>query len=114
MPSPFPGMDPFIESQRWPGFHLQFIAELAAILVPQVRPRYEVDPDRRIYVERVIDEPQLIIPDVAITSSVLPDPSAWMESAEGAFELEPIVVTLPMPEEQREPFLIIRDHISHE
>ena len=32
MPSPFPGMDPFIEGQRWQDFHATFIAVLKELL----------------------------------------------------------------------------------
>ena len=33
MPSPFPGMDPYLESSRlWPGFHASFIDRLKALL----------------------------------------------------------------------------------
>lgn len=28
MPSPFPGMDPFIEQQYWEGFHTRFVTAL--------------------------------------------------------------------------------------
>src|SRR5580692_545534 len=42
MPSPFPGMDPFIEGQLWQDFHTSFITVLREQLVPQVRPRYVV------------------------------------------------------------------------
>jgi hypothetical protein len=45
-------MDPFIENQRWTGFHRRFITQLSDVLVPLVRPRYEVEPEYRIYVER--------------------------------------------------------------
>jgi hypothetical protein len=51
MPSPFPGMDPFIEAQKWSGFHLGFIAQLADLLVSALRPKYEVDMEERVYVE---------------------------------------------------------------
>ena len=54
MPSPFPGMDPFIESQRWTSFHDRFIVSLGDALVPQVRPRYVVDVGERVYLEREI------------------------------------------------------------
>jgi len=49
MPSPFPGMDPFIEGQDWEDFHTGFIAELSAALVPHVRPKYVVRKERRVY-----------------------------------------------------------------
>ena len=51
MPSPFPGMDPFIESDEWTDFHVSFLVELGRILVPQVRPKYLVRRGRRVYVE---------------------------------------------------------------
>ncbi len=43
MPSPFPGMDPFFEGQRWRSFHASFMAEVASDLVRQLRPTYVVD-----------------------------------------------------------------------
>jgi len=35
----FPGMDPFLEGQRWEGFHVRCMAVISHVLVPQVRPR---------------------------------------------------------------------------
>ena len=52
MPSPFPGVDPFIESQKWEDFHTTFIGVLRELLVPQVRPQYVVDVERYLYVTR--------------------------------------------------------------
>ena len=34
MASPFPGMDPFIEGQRWRDFHHALIEEIRAVLPP--------------------------------------------------------------------------------
>ena len=51
MPSPFPGVDPYIKAQKWEGFHTHFLVEVARTLVPQVRPRYVVETEERIYVE---------------------------------------------------------------
>ncbi len=39
MPSPFPGMAPCIERQKWRGFHSAFIPNIAAALTSQVRSR---------------------------------------------------------------------------
>ena len=39
MPSPFPGMDPYLEGARWMGVHGQLIAEIARQLAPLLRPR---------------------------------------------------------------------------
>src|SRR5688500_16070353 len=66
MPSIFPGMDPFIEAQKWNGFHHYFIGELGQTLVTKLRPRYEVAPEERIYVETAEPEPSWYRADVAI------------------------------------------------
>ena len=49
MPSPLPGMDPFVESQKWKGFHTGFVAAIAEALTSQVRPRYVVDVEANVY-----------------------------------------------------------------
>lgn len=41
MPSPFPGMDPYIEKPAiWPDFHDALVTEIRWLLQPQLRPRY--------------------------------------------------------------------------
>lgn len=41
MPSPFPGMDPYIEqSKLWPDFHNRLADEISARLNRQIRPDY--------------------------------------------------------------------------
>jgi Protein of unknown function (DUF4058) len=41
MPSPFPGMDPFLEDPaHWPAFHHQFVAALYQCLLPSLVDRY--------------------------------------------------------------------------
>src|SRR4051812_43441564 len=50
MPSPFPGMDPFIEGRKWNGFHAHFVAALSHVIVAAVRPRYVVDIEESVYV----------------------------------------------------------------
>ena len=41
MPSPFPGMDPFVEHPSlWPDVHNALIATIRADLAPLLRPRY--------------------------------------------------------------------------
>lgn len=40
MPSPFPGMDPYLEGSLWMTVHAQLSAEIARQLAPLLRPRY--------------------------------------------------------------------------
>lgn len=53
MPSPFPGMDPYLESDLWTPFHARFAAAIADQLNPKLRPRYFALINKR----SVIDEP---------------------------------------------------------
>lgn len=40
MPSPFPGMDPYLEGSTWMNCHGQLCSEIARQLGPKLRPRY--------------------------------------------------------------------------
>ncbi|MDH3600822.1 MAG: DUF4058 family protein [Candidatus Tectomicrobia bacterium] len=42
MPSPFPGMDPYLEGDLWPDVYHALPSEIRRRLAPQVRPRYAV------------------------------------------------------------------------
>lgn len=51
MPSPFPGMDPYLEERaRWPGLHQRLITYSAEALQPQLRPKYIAQIGERIQV----------------------------------------------------------------
>jgi hypothetical protein len=65
MPSPFPGMDPYLEGSLWTTFHFALGAEIVRQLAPRLRPRYLVLPVERFLIEAV--------DDVAITTSMYPD-----------------------------------------
>lgn len=52
MPSPFPGMDPFLENQEWEDFHTTFNTVLRERLATGLEPEYLVRVERRVYVER--------------------------------------------------------------
>jgi len=49
VPSPFPGMNPYLEHPMlWPGVHNGLIAALQLSLAPQLRPRYYVAIEERL------------------------------------------------------------------
>src|SRR5437870_1879750 len=49
MPSPFPGMDPFLETNPiFQELHTQMLAEMQALLQPQLRPRYVARLERHL------------------------------------------------------------------
>lgn len=51
MPSPFPGMDPYLEGASWADVHTQLSAEIARQLTPLLRPRYLARTMRRFVME---------------------------------------------------------------
>ena len=107
MPSPFPGMDPFLEGQRWPGFPHHLLEEILSVLVPRIGPRYVADVEERVFIEHHPEEPRrLMRPDVyaAGTGTPGPAPGGGLATA-----VVPVELTLPMPVEERDPFLTIRD-----
>ena len=104
MPSPFPGMDPYIERPTlWPDFHDRFITYLCAALNPVLRPRYAALTQDRLY---VTESHRPIYPDVGIvrTSRRTPPTNGGGVAvldidAPAVFEIE--------PDEIREPFIKI-------
>jgi hypothetical protein len=40
MPSPFPGMDPYLEGYLWPDVHNALASKIRQLLAPRLRPRY--------------------------------------------------------------------------
>ena len=40
MPSPFPGMDPYLEGYLWPDVHQALAVKISRLLTPHLRPRY--------------------------------------------------------------------------
>lgn len=71
MPSPFPGMNPYLEHPlEWPGFHARYIPALSDALVPILAPRYVVGLQQHVYVFDATDpgdDGQLVgLPDLSL------------------------------------------------
>jgi len=109
MPSPFPGMDPFIESQRWEGFHASFMSGIRDSLVAALRPRYEVDVEMRVYLEKrdLEETARTFVTDVGI-AALDRDPKHGSIAVETETAVEANECVLPWPEEHREASLVIR------
>lgn len=106
MPSPFPGMDPYVEDPEfWPDFHQSFITYMRNVIQPQVRPRYHARIGERVYVVTPEDQ-RPFYPDVAVVEH----PRAHarrVEEAQGRYDV-PLIALAPEME-VREPFLEIID-----
>ncbi len=110
MPSPFPGMNPYLEAPAlWSGVHHWLITEIARSLLPQLRPRYFVAVEERIY-EVMGGESALVgIPDDVVIQRAKTD-TAVVSSQVAVLtpSIQPIAVTLPMPTTLREGYLEVR------
>ena len=64
MPTPFPGMDPYLEKRSlWPDFHQRFITYTSEHLQEQIRPKYNARIEERIH---LIQPPHNYYPDLSI------------------------------------------------
>lgn len=109
MPSPFPGMNPYLEHpDRWSTVHNRLIVGLADLLTPRLLPKYQVDIDKRVYEVAGIDTIWIGRPDVKVQQSQTPRQMTEEASSVGVVSA-PRRVTLPMLEEVREPYLEVRD-----
>ena len=64
MPSPFPGMDPYLEEPaQWPGVHQRLFTYAADALQASLRPQYHVLIGERVY---IAEPPQNFYPDVTL------------------------------------------------
>jgi hypothetical protein len=69
MPSPFPGMDPYLEGSLWMSMHAQLASVFVRQLNPQILPRYIALQTRRFVRERAEGEGLMIgenYPDVSV------------------------------------------------
>lgn len=100
MPSPFPGMDPYLEHpDLWPGVHHWLIIEIARLLSPQLRPKYRVAVEVRMY-ETTGENSLLVgIPDVTVKHRLSATNSAMTNVAVAAPTAQPARVTIPVPQQ---------------
>ena len=98
-------MDPFLENQEWEDFHTRFNTVVGEYLAPSLEPNYVVRVERRVYVEHLGGQEPPRRADVAVLwTGDRGRASAGRSSAIAAVEC-----LLPMPEERRETFLVVRD-----
>src|SRR5262245_25059769 len=104
MPSPFPGMDPYLEEpSRWPGVHQRLITYTADAMQPRIRPRYHVLIGERVY---IAEPSQSFYPDVTLLQ--YPGQRAPADSAVAVVEPDaPTAVGTYLDAAQRQPFIEI-------
>jgi hypothetical protein len=114
MPSPFPGMDPYLENRTlWPSVHHDLICEIQGELNRQLRPRYRASIEERVYLSDEDDPGQkFVVPDVHVTKRGHPI-SGSAGSALGRISLiEPVEITSIIEDEIHEPRIEILDGVN--
>ena len=99
MPSPFPGMDPYLEDPAiWPNVHATLIGVTRDVLLEALRPHYFVGIEERVYLSAE-DDPgrQVLVPDVYVKPMAGSYPKEQVVGG-GTAVAEPIEVTLLDPE----------------
>src|SRR5262245_39226342 len=103
MPSPFPGMDPYLEGPLWGDVHQRLPAEMSKRLAPLLRPRYVA----RLAITTVQDEtPEseigILYPDIEIlrqrsprVERPLPVPAGGIGLGEATLPITP-ALTVPL------------------
>ena len=68
MPSPFPGMDSYLEEPGlWPDVHTRIITHVSEVLTEVLRPKYYVRIEERVYISEEGDPGRkVMIPDIEV------------------------------------------------
>ncbi|MBC8114364.1 MAG: DUF4058 family protein [Candidatus Saccharimonas sp.] len=122
MPSPFPGMNPYLEqADAWHDFHERFLPTVCDLLEEQVGEQYIVKLDDTAYIHEIPENrPRFLArPDAFVATAYHHvqtggQAAEWEADAGGvAVEeeriLAPITVQLPATDEERLTFIEIRD-----
>jgi hypothetical protein len=102
MPSPFPGMDPFVESQGFPSLHSGMIFLMQQALQPQLPEGYYAGTNERVW----IDASNWFEPDVKVSRDKRKSPQQSTAGAAAATLAKPVIITIPQ-DERTEPYLNI-------
>jgi Protein of unknown function (DUF4058) len=112
MPSPFPGMNPYLEFPAlWHEFHNRLIVAISDALTPYLQSKYYVAVETRTYMDD--DNPELLvgIPDaIVLTASKAP----VVPPTTTATQARPKQIRLPMPVEVKESYLEVREVGTHQ
>ncbi|WP_421656339.1 DUF4058 family protein [Leptothermofonsia sp. ETS-13] len=110
MPSPFPGMNPYLEnSELWTEVHHLLIGILAETLNPQLLPKYRAAIEKWVYQMSGEDALLVGIPDVTVERSRTSSDQTSASIAIASSPAIPVDVTMPMPVEFREGYPEIRE-----
>jgi hypothetical protein len=110
MPSVFPGMNPYLEHpDLFPGLHHWLIIEIARFLSPQLRPKYRVAVEVRMYETADDSSVTIGIPDVMVTTRQNNSDASNTNLAVATSTVKPVQVTVPIPITIKEGYLEVKE-----
>lgn len=113
MPSPFPGMDPYLEGTLWPSVHGQLIAEIGRQLAPKIRPKYVALMEKRFILTPSDEDEGLflstsagrqLVADVGVIDTGIPGAHEG-----GAVLSAPLQIATYMSQRMPQHFIELRD-----
>ena len=121
MPSPFPGMNPYLEQPAvWQDFHQRLITYSSAKLSGQVRPQFYVKIEESVFIhEPSGDERRKLLgrPDVSLTKNPRKSRSdtGGVAIAEApATDIATLIARIPDHDIEKHSYVEIRDRQSHD
>jgi hypothetical protein len=107
MPSPFPGMNPYLEqADCWEDFHQRYVVKLADMLAALVGPSYIVKIEAEIYVREISEHPWLLVGKGDVGLSRMG--SRGNGEVQTSVLEAPVIMELHL-EEEKSAFIEIRD-----
>lgn len=117
MPSPFPGMDPYLEGSEWSSVHTAMAVEIAKQLTPKLLPKYIARTEKRFVIASLEPSDEdvgitSLYPDTSVSRSnrrrgSRPGPPAMIAAA-------PMTIATVIPERIPQVSVVIRDKARRE
>lgn len=111
MPSPFPGMNPWLEQPDvWHDFHQAYISSIRTALAERIRPSYIAKIDENVYIHELSAEQRYLLgrPDVGVFDNAAAAKTAAAASGTSSIPIA-LGSLLPPTERISESFIEIRD-----
>ena len=89
MPSPFPGMNPYLEAYRWKDFHTQYLVAIRQALAPKLAGRYSVLSEEDLFIHEPSAKRRRRVAVADVAASV----PAWTDT--GSSSAAPVLAMLP-------------------
>src|SRR5262245_11372286 len=114
MPSPFPGMDPYLETpDLWPDVHHGLIGHMQMALNSSIRPQYVARVEVRVYISDADDPGRAsIIPDLRVETARSRKKRKRPKGNSAVSVIEPITIPWLIDDEINEAHIEIRHRES--